>query len=145
MRLVGCECSLVELTGDHESLPSWFDLAIASSLEPPSDENGQIEFWSANPASRDLTYIGNVFDTKDLRWWRNRLAWIAFRADMNLSSRLIVQASPPPRFSSSAASRHSINVCPAKGLAKKPIAPALRAEARRRSLGKAVMKMNGTP
>jgi hypothetical protein len=50
-----------------------------------------------------------------------------------------VQAPRPSR----AASRYFINVGPAKGLARKPIAPALSARARTLSSGKAVMKMNG--
>jgi hypothetical protein len=50
----------------------------------------------------------------------------------------------PQRCPCRAVARQLVKVGPAKGLARKPIAPALSARARTVSSGKAVMKMNGT-
>src|SRR6267378_951613 len=54
------------------------------------------------------------------------------------------QLPAPPRFPSRAVARQLTRVGPAKGLARKPVAPAFSARARTLSSGKAVMKMNGT-
>jgi hypothetical protein len=51
---------------------------------------------------------------------------------------------PARRSRFRARSTHSIKTRPAKGLARKPMAPPLIARARTLSSGKAVMKMNGT-
>ena len=64
-------------------------------------------------------------------------------ANVMLRRRSPSHVSAPPRRSSRAVSRHLIKVGPAKGLARKPIAPAFSARARTLSSGKAVMKMNG--
>ena len=57
---------------------------------------------------------------------------------------LTAHVSASPRCPSSAAPRQFIKVGPAKGLDRKQVAPAFSACARLISLGKAVMKMNGT-